>query len=93
MTLQDDLLALQRSDTHLDQLHHRHSHLPERKDMEVLDAALSDLRGDAEKLSTRQTDLSRSQRRLEDEVASIEGKRAEIDRKLSAGTIHASCRH
>ncbi len=87
MTLQDDLLALQRSDTRLDQLRHRHSHLPERKDMQALDAALADLSGDAEKLSSRQTDLSRSQRRLEDEVASIEGRRAEIDRKLSAGTV------
>lgn len=55
--------------------------------MQALDATLSDLKGDAEKLSSRQTDLSRSQRRLEDEVASIEGKRAEIDRKLSAGTV------
>lgn len=87
MTLQSDLLALQRSDTRLDQLRHRRAHLPERAEMQALDAALADLRADLEKLRTRQTDLSRSQSRLELEVTSIEDRRADIDRKLAAGTV------
>ena len=82
MTLQTDLLALQRSDTRLDQLRHRHAHLPERAEMQAIDSVLNDLRADLDKLSTRQTDLSRSQSRLEVEVASIEDKRRDTDRKL-----------
>ncbi len=76
MTSQSDLLALQRTDTRLDQLRHRRTHLPERADLEVLDGALADLGGDLEKLTSRQTDLTRSQSRLEDEVATIEDRRA-----------------
>ena len=87
MTVQADLLALQRSDTRLDQLRHRRTHLPERADLQALDSALADLRGDVEKLTARQTDLSRSQSRLEDEVAMIEARRADVDRKMSAGTV------
>ena len=87
MTLQTDLLALQRSDTRLDQLRHRRAHLPERAEMQAIDSVLNDLRADLDKLSTRQTDLSRSQSRLEVEVASIEDKRRDTDRKLSAGTV------
>jgi uncharacterized protein len=87
VSLQTDLLALQRSDTRLDQLRHRRAHLPERAAMQALDAALADLRVDLDKLQTRQTDLSRSQSRLELEVTSIEDKRADIDRKLAAGTV------
>ena len=45
VTLQSDLLALQHSDTHLDQLRHRRAHLPERADVQTLDATLADLRG------------------------------------------------
>jgi predicted nucleic acid-binding Zn-ribbon protein len=87
VTLQTDLLALQRSDTRLDQLRHRRAHLPERAEMQAIDSVLNDLRADLDKLSTRQTDLSRSQSRLEVEVASIEDKRRDTDRKLSAGTV------
>jgi predicted nucleic acid-binding Zn-ribbon protein len=87
VTAQSDLLALQRTDTRLDQLRHRRAHLPERADLQALDGALADLGGDLEKLTSRQTDLSRSQSRLEDEVARIEARRAEVDRKMSAGTV------
>ncbi len=87
MTLSADLLALQRSDTFLDQLRHRRAHLPERAELQALDDALADVDGDLEKLTSRQTDLSRSQRRLEDEVASIEQKRVDVDRRLAAGTV------
>jgi len=87
VTVQTDLLALQRSDTRLDQLRHRRAHLPERADLQALDKTLADLNADLEKTVSRQTDLSRSQRRLEDEVASIEDKRAAVDKKMSAGTI------
>ena len=60
--------------------------------MQAIDSVLNDLRADLDKLSTRQTDLSRSQSRLEVEVASIEDKRRDTDRRASAGTVHASCR-
>ena len=87
MTLQTDLLALQHSDTHLDQLRHRRTHLPERTDVHTLEATLADVDAELEKLRSRHTDLSRSQQRLEDEVASVEQKRAEVDRKLAGGTV------
>ncbi len=87
VTLQSDLLALQHSDTHLDQLRHRRAHLPERADVHTLEATLADVEAELEKLSSRNTDLSRSQQRLEDEVASVEQKRAEVDRKLAGGTV------
>lgn len=87
MTLQTDLLALQHTDTRLDQLRHRRAHLPERADVQTLSATLADLESELEKLTSRHTDLSRSQQRLEDEVASVEQKRAEVDRKLASGTV------
>jgi predicted nucleic acid-binding Zn-ribbon protein len=87
VTLQSDLLALQHSDTHLDQLRHRRAHLSERSDVQTLEATLADVDAELEKLSSRNTDLSRSQQRLEDEVASVEQKRAEVDRKLAGGTV------
>ena len=93
VTAQSDLLALQRTDTRLDQLRHRRAHLPERADLQALDGALADLGGDLEELTSRQTDLSRSQSRLEDEVARIEARRAEVDRKMSAGTVPRGFRH
>ena len=87
MTFQSDLLALQHSDTRLDQLRHRRDHLPERADLQALESALADLGADLEKLTSRQTDLARSQSRLEDEVAMIENRRADVERKMSAGTV------
>jgi predicted nucleic acid-binding Zn-ribbon protein len=87
VTLQTDLLALQHSDTRLDQLRHRRAHLPERSDLDALETMLSDVEAELEKLTGRHTDLSRSQQRLEDDVASVEQKRAEVDRKLASGTV------
>jgi predicted nucleic acid-binding Zn-ribbon protein len=87
VSFQSDLLALQHTDTRLDQLRHRRAHLPERADLQALDSTLADVGADLEKLTSRQTDLSRSQSRLEDEVAMIEDKRADVDRKMSAGTV------
>jgi predicted nucleic acid-binding Zn-ribbon protein len=55
--------------------------------VQSLETTLADVDAELEKLRSRYTDLSRSQQRLEDEVASVEQKRAEVDRKLAGGTV------
>jgi predicted nucleic acid-binding Zn-ribbon protein len=84
----EQLLIVQTHDTHLDQLRHRRDSLPERAELESqseelarLDAGLADAEG-------RKAALVVQQRRLEDEVAMVESKAAEVDNTLyRSGTI------
>ncbi len=83
------LLALQELDTRIDQLRHRHATLPERDALAAAQAAVDRLDAEMAGVQSRHDDLLRSQRRLEDEVASVEAKAAEVDRKLYGGTVTA----
>ncbi|HVM54832.1 MAG TPA: C4-type zinc ribbon domain-containing protein [Acidimicrobiales bacterium] len=83
------LLDVQDRDLALDQLRHRHEHLPER-------AALADLRTTLTRLDTELTsvearlhDIEVAQRKLEDEVASLDAKVTTETAKLNSGSITA----
>jgi uncharacterized protein len=81
------LLDVQELDLAADQLHHRRASLPERLALAEEQAAIARLDVELSELTARSDELRRTQRRLEDEVASIEAKAADHDRKLYAGTV------
>ena len=81
----DRLLDLQANDTHADQLHHRRATLPERARLVELEQREAELTSDAVEPQALRDDLAREQRRLEDEIATVEEKAAAVDRQLYGG--------
>lgn len=76
------LLDLQANDTTADQLHHRRATLPERTMLEELTTREAAAKAAAIEPQTERDALAREQKRLEDEVATIEAKIASVDRQL-----------
>jgi len=87
MTRWELLLAVQAQDTHADQLRHRAENLPERAEVARNDEALAALDERLAVVDGRRGELSRSQQRLEDEVASLTEKMAQADKRLYSGTV------
>jgi predicted nucleic acid-binding Zn-ribbon protein len=83
----DLLLELQALDTQLDQLRHRRATLPQRAALEALaQRRAATIAGVADERAERDA-LARDQKRLEDEVATVEDKAASVDRQLYGGHI------
>lgn len=83
----DALLDLQAHDTTLDQLRHRHEHLPERAEIvELASAAVAQKVSAAEALEQQQ-ELQRQERRFEDEAGTIEAKATSENDRLYSGTV------
>jgi predicted nucleic acid-binding Zn-ribbon protein len=87
MTVLEQLLTVQEHDTHLDQLHHRRETLPERAALAEQRRALAALDAETIGVQEQRDSVGRDQKRVEDEVASVEAKAAEVDKKLYSGTI------
>ncbi len=87
MTRFATLLDLQHCDSTLAQLAHRKSHLPERVKLREIENAGVALRAEIAPVQAARTDLARTQKRFEDEAATVADKRADIDRKLYSGSI------
>lgn len=87
--VQESLLEVQEHDTQIEQLRHRRTNLPEREALAAAEASVAAIDAQLETVRSRQGELDRSQRRLEDEVAMVSTKAAEIDRKLYGGTVSA----
>lgn len=83
------LLEVQALDTQVDQLTRRRSTLPERAELAALDARATLVSAEQETTGTRAHELGRTQKRLEDEVASLEDKATGTDRQLYSGTVTA----
>ena len=83
----DHLLDLQANDTHADQIRHRRDTLPERAALVDLDARRAALEAAAAEPRARREELGREQKRLEDEVASVEEKVAHVDHQLYGGGV------
>jgi predicted nucleic acid-binding Zn-ribbon protein len=81
------LLDLQDHDLHIDQLRHRRATLPERAALADQERALVSV--DAERAAVAEPlgALERSQKRLEDEIASLGEKQAAENAKLYSGTV------
>lgn len=76
------LLDLQANDTASDQLHHRRATLPERAQLTELDAREKAQRASVSEPQAERDGLAREQKRIEDEIAMVEGKIASVDRQL-----------
>lgn len=87
MTVLEQLLAVQEHDTHLDQLRHRHETLPERAALADHQRTLAAFDAETARVQQQRDAVGREQKRVEDEVASIEAKAAEVDTKLYSGTV------
>ena len=70
----DRLLELQANDTATDQLRHRRTTLPERAALVELDLKEKKLRADVAEPQNERDGLARDQKRLEDEIATVEGR-------------------
>jgi len=84
------LLVLQQLDTGIDQIRHRIATLRARTAIVEHEAALVAVDAAAVPVAARRDELARSQKRVEDEVAGLEVKIAEEDRRLYSGTITAA---
>jgi uncharacterized protein len=87
MSRWESLLTVQGHDTHVDQLKHRLASLPGRAELARNAEALAVLDERIAAVESRRTDLSRSQQRLEDEVASLTEKATQADKRLYSGTV------
>jgi predicted nucleic acid-binding Zn-ribbon protein len=85
----EQLLSIQEHDTGLEQLRHRREHLPEQAELTGIAERESSVATRRSEIDVRHEELSRDQKRHEDEIASIEAKIAEVDRQLYGGTVSA----
>lgn len=83
----EQLLVVQDHDTKIDQLNHRRETLPERTERANYLGQLERLDGELKALGERQTDLSRTLKRREDELAALEDRIAEVDKALYGGAV------
>lgn len=90
MTIYEQLLAVQDSDTRLDQLAHRREGLPERRQITEADQVLATVDGQIAAQSATVDERRRAQRRVEDELANQEARAKQIDTKLYGGTVSAA---
>lgn len=81
------LLEVQAHDTRLDQLHHRAEHLPAREERDAAAAALGDVERSLAAESATRDDLTRQQRRLDDEIETIGTKRKAVEARLYSGDV------
>ena len=88
MTRWDTLLVVQDHDTHIDQLVHRSETLPVRATLADLQGQLAGVDAQIAEVDSRLVDLSRSQQRLEDEIASLRDKQSLADKQLYSGTTN-----
>jgi uncharacterized protein len=83
----DELLRLQEHDTVLSQLRHRRATLPERGALTALAAETKTFDASTAEVQERRDLLAREQKRIEDEVATVESKAEEVDKTLYSGSV------
>jgi len=83
----DDLLTLQTHDSAADRLRHRKATLPERGELEAKRASHAELETRRKEVSERRDAEFREERRLDDEVRSLEAKAKAVDTKMYSGTV------
>ena len=83
----DDLLTLQNHDSAADRLRHRRATLPERAELDSRRAAYDDLERRRAEVTERRDAELREERRLDDEVKSLEAKAKAEDSRMYSGTV------
>ncbi len=81
------LLAVQRLDNTLDQLHFAHANLPERAKIAEIDDELATLNNAAARTEGQRDELRKKQRSLETEASDVEAKADSLNTKLYDGSV------
>jgi uncharacterized protein len=87
MSRWESLLVVQGHDTRADQLTHRLGTLPERAKLVEVGTQVAELDGRLAAVEERRGELSRSQQRLEDEVASLTERANQAEKQLYSGAV------
>lgn len=83
----DDLLTLQTHDSAIDRLRHRRATLTERAELEQRRAAHAELERQRVEITERRDAELREEKRLDDEVRSLEAKAKAEDTRMYSGTV------
>jgi len=89
MSVLEDLLVVQEHDSAADRLRHKLDTLPEKTRLAEVERELAAVEASMADVGGRRDDVARRQQRHEDELASIEAKIGEVDRRLYSGTVSA----
>ena len=89
MSRWEPLLSVQEHDTRADQLAHRAQNLPARAELAAVNEQISAVDRDLAVVDSRRGELSRSQQRLEDEIASLTERANQAEKQLYSGTVSA----
>src|SRR6266550_1409525 len=89
MAVLEDLLVVQEHDSAADRLRHRRESLPEQARLTEVKSALAGLEQSLSDVGGRRDEIMRRQQRHEDELASVEAKIGEVDRRLYSGAVAA----
>jgi predicted nucleic acid-binding Zn-ribbon protein len=82
-----ELLRVQEHDTAVDQLRHRRANLPELAELARAEADLAALERTLADVTGRRDEVARRQKALEDELAAVESKVAEVNAQMYSGTV------
>ena len=87
MAALEDLLTLQEHDTAADRLRHRRDTLPERAALAEAEAKRARLEGELAETQARRDEVLREERKLDDEVRTLEERAKAEESKMYSGTI------
>lgn len=86
----DQLLIVQEFDTTLDQLHHRHANHPLRATLAESESNRQAHEATLEMIGAEQLEAERQRKRIDDEVATVQARRNDIETKLYDGSVTAT---
>lgn len=84
------LLTLQERDTEGDQLRHRRANLPERARLDAATAELASVETEGATKTADRDELLRRQSELEAELAEVERRSTDLDRRMRSGAVTAA---
>lgn len=84
------LLSVQDHDTHIDQLIHRRETLPERTELQEVEARAAEVGAALAEANQRLGEVEKRQGDLEADVAASEGRIEQIDKRMYSGEVTAS---
>ena len=87
MSVLEDLLVVQEHDSAADRLRHKKETLPERARLAEVQDGLVALEASTADVGGRRDEVVRRQQRHEDELASVEAKIAEVEKRLYSGAV------
>src|SRR5437763_2642700 len=89
MPVLEDLLVVQEHDSAADRLRHKKETLPERARLAEIEQSAAALEASMADVGGRRDEIARREQRHEDELASVEAKIVEVEKRLYSGTVSA----